>query len=124
MPSNLFRERAHLLGERCSLKRGGNGSRIRKVNAWLEVGIKRHIRRRRALISVGQLLFETKRDLAECAQCSSFYPEQNYWPRINTDAHRFVSACIRVYPWLICLSPNCDNRITVTHVWHCRTTSA
>ena len=78
MLSNLFGERAHLPGERCSLKRGGNCGRIRKFDTWLEVRIKLHFGRPRELVRVDQLLLETKRDLGSRAQCSSFYPEQNY----------------------------------------------
>jgi len=78
MLSNLFRERAYLLGERGSLKRRGNRGRIGKLDARLEVGIKLNVRRRCILISVDDLLLETERDLGGAAQCSSFYPEQKH----------------------------------------------
>ena len=103
MLSNLFRERAHLLGERCSLKRGGNCGRIRKFDTWLEVRIKLHFGRPRELVRVDEFLFETKRDLAGGAQCSSFYRSKGI---LATDTHgctQILSVCIRVYPWLIAL---------------------
>ena len=76
MLSNMFGERNYLLGEVCALECGGNSSRVRKADARLEVRIQLHVRRPRPLIHIGEFLLEPKRDLAEGAQRSSFYPEQ------------------------------------------------